>query len=183
MHIADSYFARALEINSWSKVRRRFLPEKRESWKPSVINKDPIPIDSLQPVIFPFHCSLGGTVNNHWTLDVRYPAEEGSQKDWDFVLIDSANNKDLASSQQEAFDFQMTLHLERGNMDEPDPTAASTKPSANFIRHRTIQQFELECGFRMILHMYMAGYCCNAQEFFRTTNKLRGMNSKNLAQR
>ena len=67
-------------------------------------------------------------------------------------------------------------------MDEPDPTAASTKPSANFIRHRTIQQFELECGFRMILHMYMAGCCCNVQEFCRTINKVRCVDSKNLTE-
>ena len=169
MHIADSFFARALEINSWTMVRKRFLPENKGSWKTGVLKKDPFPINSLQPVLFPIHCSLGSKTNNHWTLVVRYPAKEDSQKDWDFVLIDSANNDGLACSQREAFDLRTTLHFKRGTMDEPDPIAASSHPSAHFIRHRKIQQFEVECGFRMILHMYLAGCCSNAREFCRTT--------------
>ena len=68
-------------------------------------------------------------------------------------------------------------------MDEPDPTAASTLPSALFIRHRTIEQDELECGFRMLLQMYVAGFSCSAKEFCRAINKLRGMDSETLAQR
>ena len=114
---------------------------------------------------------------------VRYPAEESAQKDWDFVLIDSANDDSLARAQQETFELRTTLHLKRGNMDEPDPTAMSTEPSANFIRHRSIQQDELECGFRMILHMYLAGRCRNASHLCRTINKLRGMDSEILAQK
>ena len=114
---------------------------------------------------------------------VRYPTEKSSQKDWDFVLIDSANDDALARAQKEAFDLHTTLHLKRGTMDQPDPSATSIEPSANFIRHRSIQQFELECGFRMVLHMYIAGFCCNTKVFCRTINKLRGMDRENLAQR
>ena len=68
-------------------------------------------------------------------------------------------------------------------MEKLDPTAATTMPSANFTRHKTIQQFEVECGFRMILHMHLAGCCSNTQEFCRTTNKLRGFGKENLVQR
>ena len=114
---------------------------------------------------------------------VRYPTEKSSQKDWDFVLIDSANDDSLARAQQKTFELHTTLHLKRGTMDEPDPTAMSTVPSANFIRHRSIQQDELECGFRMILHMYLAGRCRNASHLCRTINKLRGMDSEILAQK
>ena len=114
---------------------------------------------------------------------MRYPTEEASQKDWDFVLIDSANDEDLASSQREVLDLQTTLHFKHGTMDGPNPTAASTHPSASFIRHWSIQQFVLECGFRMILHMYLAGFCCTAKLFCRSINKLRGMDRENLAQK
>ena len=183
MHIVDSFFVRALEINIWTMVRKRFLPENKGSWKTGVLKKDQFSISSLQPVLFPIHCSLSSKTNNHWTLVVRYPAKEDSQKDWDFVLIDSANNDGLACSQREAFDLRTTLHFRRGTMDEPDPTAASTLPSALFIRHRTIAQVELECGFRMLLHMYVAGFCCSAKEFCRAINKLRAMDSETLAQR
>ena len=113
MHITDSFFAKDLEINAWSRVRRRFTPENKDSWKPGVLKKEPIPINSLQPVIFPMHCNLDSKVNNHWTLVVRYPTENSSQKDWDFVLVDSANNDALKSAQREAFDLHTTLHLKR----------------------------------------------------------------------
>ena len=45
------------------------------------------------------------------------------------------------------------------------------------------EQDELECGFRMLLHMYVAGFCCSAKEFCRAINKLRTMDSETLAQR
>ena len=129
------------------------------------------------------HCKIESEVNNHWTLVVRYPTEKSSQRDWDFVLIDSANVDSLARAQKETFELHTTLHHKRGTMDEPDPTAMSTEPSANFIRHRSINQVELECGFRMLLHIYMAGRCRNARDLCRTINKLRSMDRDDLAQR
>ena len=47
MQINDSFFAKDLEINAWSRVRRRFQPEEKTSWKTGVLIKDPIPINSL----------------------------------------------------------------------------------------------------------------------------------------
>ena len=67
--------------------------------------------------MLPIHCNILGTVDNHWTLVVRYPTEAGSLKDWDFILVDLYNDKKLARSQQNIFDFQTKFHFKRGTMD------------------------------------------------------------------
>ena len=67
-----------------------------------------------------------------------------------------------------------TLHLSPGQMNLSDPRApqSQSESSAWFIMADCIKQTEGECGFRMVLHTFIAGHSDNAQTFLSKINKL-----------
>ena len=172
----DPYFYLSLTANNWEYNRKFFKPEGINKWRHT---RTATPINSHEPLIIPIHCTYNNApINNHYTMAARFK-NESTQADWDLVLVDSLNNHDTMNNEKKRLRARTTLLQKEGHMDMTTPNP--TKEATRTWTPTCVQQEEVECGFRMLLHILLAGTSTTAREFITKLNKL--MTVENLPRR
>lgn len=171
MQIVNSHLIPWIKGKTWTDSRKWFNPENSDAWQSYSAAID---IDTREPLCIPIHCKIGGsTTNNHWMMAARFANRETSNSgDWTFVLVDSFNTDSAMENAEETICLRSGLHLKRGAMDDPNPCSQNAKPSATFLHKPTVKQTEQECGFRMLLHIALAGSCTTPKQFTHTIDAL-----------
>ena len=86
----------------------------------------------------------------------------------DFVIADSCNSNQTMTSEKDVIADKTTPHPQTGKMDYSDSMAPEAQASFTFsklTRNICIAQEETECGFRMTLHILIAGHSPSAADF------------------
>ena len=163
----DPYFRTRLLDHEWESSRKYFKPEEPNAW---TYNNRAVPINSHESLSIPIHCShCNAQEMNHYVMAARFKNEE-TQADWDLVLVDSLNNHGSLESAKHRLRNRTTLLQKEGQMDTitPNPMLESTRTWTPTC----VSQKELECGFRTLLHIFLAGTSKTAREFITKLNKL-----------
>lgn len=163
--IPDTLFCTKLRNREWWPGREffNFTSERCDSNKPSVFaNKLLIPIFK----------------NNHWSLCVRFKTVGTSEThDWEFIYLDSLNNAETFNETMGKITNRTSLAW---NMSSLRIDALKKRTNVSSYTRRmcvTPKQEELECGCRLLFHMYLAMLSNTASELESNVRKLHRVES------
>ena len=164
----DPYFYLLSLAKKWKHSRKYFKPEELNAWN---YNIRAIPINSHEPLIIPIHCTHNNEpTNNHFIMAARFKNED-TQADWDLVLVDSLNDHGTLCTAKNRLRNGTTLLQKEGHMDTLTPN--TTLEDTRTLTATCVKQKEVECSFRMLLHILLAGTSKTARECITKLNKLK----------
>jgi len=129
--------------------------------------------NSNKPSIFAHKLLIPIFKNNHWSLCVRFKTMGTSgANDWDFIYLDSLNNAEVFNEAMGKITNRTSLAWNMRSM-RIDPLKKKTNVSS-YTRRMCItpKQEELECGCRLLFHMYLAMLSNTASELEANVRKL-----------
>ena len=142
-----------------------FTPVNAESssWE---MDGGSIPVNS-NVLYMPIHVPMTTKGSYHYVCVVRFGArgENNNGKVWCFTFLDSRD------PQQHYFERVKNVLRKRTTLGLPEdkmdglPSESEFDEASSFEHIPCANQIETECGFRVVLHIYLAMFCHNIDEF------------------
>lgn len=158
--ISDTMFCESVKRREWwpGSEYFDFSTDGCTSNKPSIFaNKLLIPIFKI----------------NHWSLVARFKTVETSRThDWDFIYLDSLNNSEMFNEAMGNITNRTSLARNIPSLKANPLKKGTNVPSYTRRVCITPKQEELECGCRLLFHMYLVMISNTASELELNVKKL-----------
>ena len=151
--------------STWEEIRRYMNPGNTGAFKPNTNSTNSTACIDAEKLIIPIQ-----TANpEHFTCVIRFPATQNNVT-WDFAFIDSMNKDELSMKVRDTIQKETTLANDYPNLENIKPNVENV--SATWRRIECKKQMEVECGARMLLHIYIATQSTNITELEKKIQRL-----------
>ena len=155
--------------STWEEIRGYLNPGNAGAFKPNTNSTNSTACIDAEKLIIPIQ-----TVNpEHFTCVIRFPATQNNVT-WDFAFIDSMNKDELSMKVRDTIQKETTLANDYPNLKNVKPNVENA--SATWRRIECKKQVEVECGARMLLHIYIATQSTNITELEMKIQRLNQVN-------